>query len=203
MTAEQISIEASMPGDAGDFAHMVMPSGDLLAAIYDTSTEGLLAHLHAKPNNLYSYENSCFLKFDGKKSGVLLSYSQSTEQMQQQNTSKLTVEYLGLGYLRRLSRIKKAYSAFGPLASGEYLISNIAIVPDLRNRGLAQVLLNEALRLARNEGCTKLVLDVRSLNTAAIKCYQKSGFAITRERPAVKIDREEFIYYRMERMAGV
>ncbi len=197
MSSEHIAIVPGVPADAREFSRLVLPSAELLVAIFDTRTEGLLAHLYAQPNNLYSYANSCFLQVDGKKVGILLAYSQTTEQNQQQNTSRLMSEYLGFGYYRRLLRMSNAHRAMGSLEPNEYLISNIAIIPEFRNRGLGGILIQEAVRRARHEGCSRIVLDVMPSNTAAIRLYEKSGFTITQKRPSFKINRSEFIFYRM------
>lgn len=197
MSSEHIAIVPAVSADVREFSRLVLPSGELLVAIYDTSTEGLMAHLYAQPNNLYSYANSCFLQLDGKNVGILLAYSQITEHNQKQNTNRLMIEYLGFVYYRRLLRMTKAHRAIGSLEHNEYLISNIAIIPEFRNRGLGKILIQEAVRQARHEGCSRLVLDVMPSNTAAIRCYEKSGFTVTQKRPSFKINRSQFIFYRM------
>lgn len=197
MSLEHIAIVPGVPADAHEFSRLVLPSGELLVAIYDNKTEGLMAHLYAQPNNLYSYANSCFLQVDEKKVGILLAYSQITEHNQNQNTNRLIIEYLGFGYYRRLLRMRNAHRAIGSLERNEYLVSNIAIIPQFRNRGLGEILIQEAVRRARHEDCSRLVLDVMPSNRAAIRCYEKSGFTVAQKRPSFRITRTEFIFYRM------
>ncbi|PKN20538.1 MAG: hypothetical protein CVU71_01745 [Deltaproteobacteria bacterium HGW-Deltaproteobacteria-6] len=197
MTAEQISIAPATPADAPMFSKFIRMSGKLLAAIYDRRTESLLAHLYVQPDNLYSYTHSCFLQVDGKKAGLLLAYSQATAQNQQPGTNRLMIEYLRFGYYRRLFRMVKAGRALGPPAPDEYLISNIALAPEFRNRGLGKALIQEAVRQARQDGCERLILDVMASNTAAMRCYTKNGFAVTQKWPMIKMKENQFIFYRM------
>jgi len=93
--------------------------------------------------------------------------------------------------------MRNAHRVIGSLERGEYLLSNIAIIPEFRNRGLGKILIREAIRQARHEGCSRLVLDVMPSNTAAIRCYEKSGFTVAQKRPSFRINRSEFVFYRM------
>lgn len=198
MIAKHISIVPAAPIDAREFSRLLILSGELLVAIYDNKTESLIAHLYKQPDNLYSFSNSRFLTVEDKKVGMILGYSQITARNQHQNTNNLMIEYLGFGYYRRLWRMIKAHRAMGSLESNEYGISNIAIVPEFRNRGLGEVLIQEAVRQAQQERCSKLVLDVSASNAAAIRCYAKNGFAVTQKRPPFKVNGRQFIFYKME-----
>ena len=53
---------------------------------------------------------------------------------------------------------------------------NVAIHPDFRRQGLARQLIDEALRLGREAGCCRGMLEVRESNTAAKKLYEAFQF---------------------------
>jgi ribosomal protein S18 acetylase RimI-like enzyme len=55
-------------------------------------------------------------------------------------------------------------------------INYLAVTPDLRRRGVARRLMDEAERLLRAAGCPKINLQVRSTNTAVIGFYRSLGF---------------------------
>ncbi len=57
---------------------------------------------------------------------------------------------------------------------------NISVLPKFRRIGIGSMLIFNALQALRqlNPG-TKLTLEVRESNTAAIKLYKKSGFKVT------------------------
>ena len=53
---------------------------------------------------------------------------------------------------------------------------NLAIHPEFRRRGLATLLIGEAIRLGREEGCCRGMLEVRESNHAAKKLYESFHF---------------------------
>ena len=60
------------------------------------------------------------------------------------------------------------------LEEGE--ITNVAVAPEFRARGIADALLTEIKREAAECGVTSLVLEVRVSNQNAIRLYEKHGF---------------------------
>ncbi len=64
------------------------------------------------------------------------------------------------------------------LVAGELHINNLAILPDLRRRGLATTLLREVLRCAAAAGCERATLEVRRSNHAARQLYEGLGFRL-------------------------
>jgi [ribosomal protein S18]-alanine N-acetyltransferase len=58
----------------------------------------------------------------------------------------------------------------------EVHITNIAVRKDLRNRGIATRLVEESLRLARNDRMRYCTLEVRRSNEAARELYRRLGF---------------------------
>jgi ribosomal-protein-alanine N-acetyltransferase len=66
---------------------------------------------------------------------------------------------------------------------GEGYIANIAVHPEFRRRGCATALLGALCGYAEKNGLELLTLEVRSGNAAAIKIYEKAGFARVGVRP--------------------
>lgn len=58
--------------------------------------------------------------------------------------------------------------------SGEGQITNIAVHPDMRKKGIASEILKELIKAAVL--CEKIFLEVRESNVAAICLYEKHGF---------------------------
>jgi [ribosomal protein S18]-alanine N-acetyltransferase len=63
-------------------------------------------------------------------------------------------------------------------------INNLAIRPELRNRGLGRVLLQHVLREAERLGAVHATLEVRRSNAAARRLYEGAGFRIAGIRPS-------------------
>ncbi len=62
-------------------------------------------------------------------------------------------------------------------------ITNVAVKPEFRRRGVAGKLLEETKKLAAMRGITALTLEVRVSNEAAICLYEKYGFQSLGVRP--------------------
>ena len=59
-------------------------------------------------------------------------------------------------------------------------LMNIAVLPEFRRRGIGEMLLGNAVgELKHLRPDTKLTLEVRQSNTAAVRFYEKSGFNVT------------------------
>ena len=58
----------------------------------------------------------------------------------------------------------------------EAQITNIAVAPQQRGRGVARLLMDRAICIAREKGAENLVLEVRESNSAAIALYEGYGF---------------------------
>jgi ribosomal protein S18 acetylase RimI-like enzyme len=57
-----------------------------------------------------------------------------------------------------------------------YLIEDVSVDPNYRNKGIATKLLNHATTLAKRKGAKIVSLDVEKKNSKAISVYKKSGF---------------------------
>jgi ribosomal-protein-alanine N-acetyltransferase len=70
-------------------------------------------------------------------------------------------------------------------------ITNIAIHPDFRGRGLGEATLRHVMDLARSLGASKMTLEVRVSNHAAQSLYEKLGFVPTGIRKGYYTDNQE------------
>ena len=59
---------------------------------------------------------------------------------------------------------------------GEGYMTNIAVFPMHRRKGVAAALLREAADGAKKRGCAFLTLEVRRSNSGAIRLYEACGF---------------------------
>lgn len=63
--------------------------------------------------------------------------------------------------------------------SGEGYVTNVAVLPQYRQQGIAKALIDKALQ---NDMCF-ITLEVRESNTPAIRLYEKAGFKNVGTRP--------------------
>jgi len=61
----------------------------------------------------------------------------------------------------------------------EAQILDIAVAPEQRGRGIARLLMNHAVAVAREKKAEVLALEVRSTNSSAITLYERCGFVRT------------------------
>lgn len=68
-----------------------------------------------------------------------------------------------------------AFCAFW-LVAGQAHINNLAVVPELRGRGLGTQLLEAVIAQAAHLGASVVTLEVRASNKPALQLYQSAGF---------------------------
>lgn len=68
-------------------------------------------------------------------------------------------------------------------AAGENHLLNLCVAPEGQRQGLGSILLDNAIRRARLQGCSCIFLEVRPSNLAGIGLYRKYGFVCIGERP--------------------
>ena len=64
----------------------------------------------------------------------------------------------------------------------ECYITNVAVFPQLRRKGIGEALVSHCVKKAAEEGCSFISLEVRVSNSAAIALYEKLGFERVGER---------------------
>lgn len=69
------------------------------------------------------------------------------------------------------------------LAVDEGQITNVAVHPDYRRRGLGRELMAAIAADARARGFLQIALEVRASNHAAILLYERDGYVIAGKRP--------------------
>ena len=72
--------------------------------------------------------------------------------------------------------------AFTDTVLDETALTTLAVHPEKRRQGLAEVLLREAMALATTAGSTRFTLEVRESNKAALALYAKCGLACVGRR---------------------
>ena len=55
-------------------------------------------------------------------------------------------------------------------------ITNVGVAPDRQNQGIGWKLVQAALSMAKQQGLTQIILEVRVSNASAIHLYEKCGF---------------------------
>lgn len=61
------------------------------------------------------------------------------------------------------------------IVAGEAQVTNVAVHPDFRGRGIGKGLMRELIQRAKARGATAMTLEVRPSNTAALALYERFG----------------------------
>lgn len=64
----------------------------------------------------------------------------------------------------------------GFTVDSEAELNRIAVLTEHRNKGIGRYLLNEYVNFLKENGCTRLMLEVRETNHPAISLYASAGF---------------------------
>lgn len=70
-------------------------------------------------------------------------------------------------------------------------VTNIAILPSYRGKGLGKILLNAMIKAAKGQGAQSMTLEVRAGNIVAQKLYAGFGFKNCGVRPGYYTDNRE------------
>ena len=60
----------------------------------------------------------------------------------------------------------------------EIQISNIAVHPDYRGRGIGEMVMRQVMDMSKKKGGGYIILEVRPSNRAALSLYKKLGFRL-------------------------
>jgi ribosomal-protein-alanine N-acetyltransferase len=70
------------------------------------------------------------------------------------------------------------------LVVDEIHINNVAILPELRGRGMGTTLMQHVFAEARRLGARRATLEVRGSNEGARRLYERLGFTVAGRRPS-------------------
>ncbi len=73
----------------------------------------------------------------------------------------------------------------------EAQITNVAVTPEYRGKKVGAGLMTELIKEAKKRGATRMTLEVRPSNTAALALYDKFGFKDCGRRPHYYLDNGE------------
>lgn len=62
-------------------------------------------------------------------------------------------------------------------------ITNVAMLPEYRNRGIASLLISKMIEICKCSEIESMTLEVRQSNLPAISLYEKFGFVAVGKRP--------------------
>lgn len=168
--------------DAHDFAELVLFSSPyLFPAIHGGDVKAIMRYLFCQRRNLFGLEHAYLAEVEGKIAGMILGYNRRTRTRENWRTGYLLLRKMKGSLLVRFPRMVKVEGVIGMVYDGEHYISNVAVYPEYRGRGLGSRLILEAEKEARSNCAKTMSLEVEVENAGAIKLYHRLGYSIVRK----------------------
>lgn len=114
-------------------------------------------------------------------------------------TSPIAINYVAKQLDSQNGEVVIGYSC-SQLVIDELSLLKIAVSPDWRCRGVGNQLLKQSMDTAIKKGASKVFLEVRPSNQAALAFYRNSGFRIVGKRPHYYPETREDALVMMKRL---
>ncbi|MCE7733502.1 MAG: GNAT family N-acetyltransferase [Candidatus Heimdallarchaeota archaeon] len=177
--------------DANHYAILAEIAADgFFSFLYGSKSYSLLKRLFLQENTIPSYEITSFAKSDGIVLGKITAYSYEYHFQNNKTSENKISDLLGWRIIRLLFALfvlKLMRINLKGVEPNEFYIESIAIYEEYRGRKLSKLLLEHVKKLAIQNKCSKLSLDVDKKNTIAIAAYEKYGFEILEQTKNKKI----------------
>lgn len=162
----------------------------------------ILAQIFPLPHHEHSYDVTTFAVLGGVPVGLLMIHSGASHEAARR-TLMLYARYGFVGLLRSLPTILKLRplsTVTGLVPHDAYYIKGLAVAPDHRRKGIAGELMQAAESLVAREGCTRVLLDVRTINASAVAFYHSCGYKTIAETPSITHKGQVIGFLRMEKV---
>jgi ribosomal protein S18 acetylase RimI-like enzyme len=135
-----------------------------------------LAQWFSEKGNRFSYQFAHIARWEGELAGLLLSFpGRDVERL----SLACRHSIFRLYDVRILAKLIWRGMVIGhnrEAEKDEFLVAHVAVLEQFRRKGIATALLEKAALLAKEEGFSRVALEVEIGNVAAIECYQRFGF---------------------------
>jgi ribosomal protein S18 acetylase RimI-like enzyme len=161
-------VRPARPDDVDDFLRLILMSDKaFLPFLFGEAYEDVLREMFKTGNGLFGYPNVRIAQVDHRTFGVLLAYTyeQMVTAMAQWETDE-----------EQSPADDEPATRSGWVNPGEYYLANTAVFPEFRRQGLGRLLLADAEIRARDNGCSRIALDVESENRDATRLHERAGF---------------------------
>lgn len=193
-----ICVRPPLPSEAPLVAELILLSDcGLLTALFGPQVRGLLSFLQDRRSNPYSARKTLVVEEDGAVRAAAvgaLGVQLRTERLQ---TARALFAWYRLAFAARLPRLVRAGGAAN-VADSDFYLSNIALFPAARRRGLGRELVRAVEARAWSLDARRIVLDVERGNEGARAFYEHLGY---REEREIEIALGGAYDYRFRRMA--
>jgi ribosomal protein S18 acetylase RimI-like enzyme len=164
--------------------YLTSPGGFTLFGGSERGGLRLIERAFATPGNDCAREVITLAELGGEVAGVLSAFPADEGAERRRHFIRVTLRHRPPWRWLRIVRLGRAGSRRSPAPPpGSFYIDSLATGGRFRRRGVAQALLAEAERLARERGLGSLALDTRESNSGARALYERLGFEVSARVP--------------------
>jgi len=199
---DNVTIRRGRTEDAEDFSELVLFTGpELLPALFGSESnvrkvmKGSFQHVR----NAFSYEHSHFVEASGEIAAMALVFTYDQMRREQLRSLLFILRYLKLSFLTQMVYLYRSSQILVQIAKGDSYLAHIAAYPKFRCLGFGTKLLEVIEEEARAAGSKRVVLDVETYNTEAIKLYERLGYTVELKSPILRIRDKDFECYKMSK----
>jgi len=185
-----VRVRKARQDDAAAVTRLLFESAPDMYERFSGDRERALATLQAafeEPGNLASHDVVWLAELDGRVAAAMAAFPVAETHERSRAYLRLTLR--GTPFWRWAGTLKLFF--VGGRASpkprdNSFYIDALATDPELRRRGAARALLDEAEREARSRGLRAVALDTTMSNEGARALYARAGFDEVAYRPATR-----------------
>jgi len=187
MTVEPPALRPAMP---------VLDEGRRFATYLDTAAEGfframlggqverIVAEAFLQTGHDLSYEQVIFAERSGQIVGMASGY---TAEEHGRSSDDVLVEAAGSARAVRMAIVtflgRPVLRFIEHVPPGDFYLQAVAVDDDQRGHGIGSMLMDHMEQRARDQGCSRLVLDVSASNEGARRLYSRRGMSVDAESP--------------------
>jgi len=199
---EQIIIRKGKPEDAHHFSELViLSSPKVFSLLFGSKVKNVMKNIFTRRRHYYSYDKSFFIEVDGKTAGMAQLHRFRPRKREKMRLSLLLLKYLNWRLPRSLLSFLRSEKVISNFSNKDCYLSNVAVYPEYRSLGLGSRLLGALEEEVRTVGKNRMVLHADVKNQKAIKLYERLGYKIESKIPPLKIRKERFEYFIMQKSA--
>ncbi len=184
-----VALRPARSGDSDACAALVVLSDSgLLGAVFMDRAPELLRYLACRRPNPFSHIHMSVAEVGGAVAGMVLGYPSWVMAAEALSTGLLLLEFFGLRLAVMAPRLLAASRLVADLGADDYYLSNIAVYPGFRRRGVGGRLLalfeEQARGTSAGSGRSRggVLLDVDEASPSSLAFYEQAGY-----RPAARV----------------
>jgi GNAT superfamily N-acetyltransferase len=150
---------------------------EINTAIFGVRPERFLSSLYRKKHGYYSFTRSWLAVENGNTlSGCVFALDYAI--IRNDYFSEVLIHlFHPLRLIRQYKALRDAEQIISSVEEHDCYITHLAVLPERRSMGIGEALLMRAVEFYRGKGRRRVLLDVDSENTGAVRFYKRCGFS--------------------------